>query len=320
MRIGLIGAGAFGTALANSFATAGQEVLLWGRDKTIVDAINHAHTNPSYLSGVTLSKRLYAVAELEALSSCSVIICATPAQTTREIVALLSWASSKEIVLTAKGIERGTGALQSEIVAEAMPRASAAVLSGPSFASEIAAGKPTALTLGVMDQARGRVLQEQLSSERLRLYLSNDPIGVQLGGALKNVIAIAAGIISGAGFGESARAAVITRGYSEMSRLALALGAEAETLTGLSGFGDLVLTATSEQSRNYSFGLDVGRAGGLRPSQTVEGFSTASATAELCLQNNVEMPIARAVADILSGKASVAKCVAELMKRPLNNE
>lgn len=319
-EIGVIGAGSFGTALANSFATAGLRVILWGRDIAAVQSIVDAQSNPEYLPNVVLSDKLLATGDLEELSKCSVIVLATPAQTTRVLVAGLSWAADKKILLTAKGIERKTGALQSEIVSEHLPKASIAVLSGPSFAAEIAAGKPTALTLGVEDKVQGMELQERLSSERIRLYLSDDSRGIQLGGALKNVVAIAAGIIMGAGFGESARAAVITRGFSEMSRLAMVMGARATTLTGLSGIGDLVLTATSEKSRNYAFGLEVGKSGSLDFTKTVEGFETAMASASLAQKHGVDMPITKAVANILSGESRIDECVDQIMRRPLSDE
>ena len=319
--IGVIGAGAFGTALANSLARGGSDVRLWGRREKDIEAINAQHENPRYLPGIKLHEKLRATARLEDLANAEAILLATPAQSLRAILSDVKSANlPRNFILCAKGIEQETGLLQSQIVSDVIGEARISVLSGPGFAQELAMGKPTALSLACNSPELGAELQEKLSSETLRLYLSEDVKGVQLGGALKNVIAIGCGILMGAALGESARAAVITRGYAEMTKLAVAMGAEPKTLTGLSGFGDLVLTATSEQSRNYAFGLKVGATGNLDTGKTVEGIATARALVTLADKNNVDMPIARTVAEVLSKKLTAQEALIGLMTRPLRSE
>ncbi|MXU64810.1 NAD(P)H-dependent glycerol-3-phosphate dehydrogenase [Oceanomicrobium pacificus] len=320
-RIGVIGAGAFGSALAIALARGGATVTLWGRDADQVAAMDRTRENARYLPGLPLPEGLAVTGALDALSGADLLLCVVPAQATRRFLEAHAAALPKvPLVLCAKGIERDTGALMSDIAADHWPKDGIAVLSGPGFASELARGLPTALSLAGHDAACASMLQQALSTDRLRLYLSDDPTGVQLGGALKNVIAIACGLAVGAGLGESARAALMTRGFAEMTRLAAAMGARAETLTGLSGLGDLALTCTSRQSRNFAAGMD--RASGAVPAegQTVEGAATAAAAVALAQAHGQEAPIAAAVADVLAGHLSIHEAMDRLLSRPLRQE
>lgn len=320
-RIGVIGAGAFGTGLATALSNGGNDVVLWGRDAAQADQINANKMNTRYLPDVTLPESLTATSDFADLSQRDVVLMVTPAQSLRETLETLDIANLKcPIVLCSKGIETKSGLLQSDIAYKALPNAGLAALSGPGFASELAKGLPTALTLGSNDLQLGSELQEMLSTKTLRLYLSDDIRGVQLGGALKNVFAIACGIVVGSGLGESARAAVVTRGFAELSRLTTAMGGKPETLIGLSGFGDLTLSCTSVQSRNFAFGLQLAKSGQLSTGKTVEGIATALATVNLAQTHNIDMPIANQVAKLLSGELSVQDALQSLMARPLKRE
>ena len=320
-RIGIIGAGAFGTGLAAALARGDNDVILWGRDPEQTAQIDSRKINTRYLPDITLPSSLRATSDFAALQNLDAVLMVTPAQKLRETLGVLDIQSLNcPVVLCSKGLETDSGQLQSDIAIENLPNAQIAALSGPGFASELANGLPTALTLGSCDSALGVDLQNMLSTQTLRIYLSDDMRGVQLGGALKNVFAIACGIVVGAGLGESARAALITRGFAELSRLTVAMGGNPETLIGLSGFGDLTLSCTSIQSRNFAFGLQVVQSGDLKPGKTVEGIATALATVKLAQTHGVEMPIAVQVADLLAGKIDIKQALSNLMARPLRQE
>ncbi len=320
-RIGVIGAGAFGTALGCAMARGGHDVVLWGRDLKQVERMQTSRENARYLPGIELPRNLSATPHVEDLQTASVLLLVVPAQTLAGFLQVYGGLLPNcPLVLCAKGIETETGLLQSQIARHYGGASEIAVLSGPGFASEIATGKPTALSIACEDSQVGMHLQKALSSSSLRLYLSRDVIGVQLGGALKNVYAIACGLAVGANLGESARAALMTRGFAEMSKLAHRMGAQAETLTGLSGLGDLALTCGSQQSRNFAFGEALGRLGAFTQGQTVEGIATAQATIALARQQGVEMPVAKAVADVLDGTLTIPQALQTLMARPLKAE
>jgi glycerol-3-phosphate dehydrogenase (NAD(P)+) len=317
--IGVVGAGAFGTALAVAQAAEGREVRLWGRDPAAIAAADAARANPR-LPGVPLPPGLGCVSDLADLAGADPLLLVVPAQETGAFLAAHAAAlPAVRLVLCAKGIGREGVRLQSEIAAERAPGHALAALTGPGFAGEIARGLPTALTLACADPEVGRRLQLGLATRRLRLYLTDDVTGAELGGSLKNVIAIACGMVEGAGLGASARAALMTRGFAEMTRLAVACGARAETLAGLSGLGDLSLTCNSTQSRNFALGRALG-AGAARPGGTVEGVATARAACQLGAARGVELPIAVAVANVLDGSLTVEGAMETLLARPLREE
>ena len=318
-KIGVLGAGAFGTSLAAVSAAGGHDVLLWGRNVDHLDCTKTSVTNEKYLAGIPLPASLRVTDDLSAMADRDIILVVIPSQQLSGFLASNDLPTTCSLVLCAKGVEQGTTRLQTVIARAHVPNP-LAVLTGPGFANDIAKGKPTAMTLACDNMALGRELQSELSTQNLRLYLSDDMVGAQLGGALKNVYAIGCGIVIGAGLGDSARAALMTRGFAEMTRLAAALGAKSETLTGLSGFGDLVLTATSSLSRNFSFGLKVGSGQGFETGATVEGIATAQAVCALADNHNVEMPIAQTVAEILGGRLTVTQGLDQLMSRPLKKE
>jgi glycerol-3-phosphate dehydrogenase (NAD(P)+) len=322
-KIGVIGGGAWGTALAQ-VAAAGGDVLLWAREAEVVDAINGAHENPVYLPGAKLTPAIRATGDLAALADRDALLVVAPAQHLREVLAG-GPVGTRPIILCAKGIEAGTRKLMSEVAAEACPDAPIAVLSGPTFAHEVAAGLPTAITLACEDAALGGVLAARLARPAFRPYLSTDVIGAEIGGAVKNVLAIACGVVEGAGLGQNARAALISRGFAEMTRFGLARGARAETLAGLSGLGDLVLTCSSTSSRNFSLGKGLGEGRGaaalLEDRKTVaEGAFTAPVLAEAARACGVEMPIVDAVCALLEGAVAVDQAIGTLLARPLRNE
>ncbi len=325
-QITVLGAGAFGTALAAALAAAGRAVRLWGRDAQVLNEIARSGQNSRYLPGVALPRSLLIEADLaRAVKDAALVLLAVPMQALRGLLCdpllrqCATWAPAAApwFVACCKGVERGTGLLPTELISSVLPSVPSAVLTGPSFAADLARLKPTALTLATTIPG-AEAVQRALAGPALRPYLSDDPLGAQLGGALKNVIAIAAGIVTGLGLGESARAALLTRGFAEMVRLATVRGARMETLVGLSGLGDLVLTATSAQSRNFAYGLAIGR--GEAPAQgvTVEGLTTALALAETGLAE--ALPITEAVAEVLAGRLRPADAVERLMARPLRWE
>ncbi len=319
-KIAIIGAGSFGTALAVAMAAQGRDCVLWGRDGGLMERMVRERENPRYLAGVALDSRITPTADLADLAGAEAVLIALPAQNLRGFLDAKPVLPDSPMVLCAKGIEVKTGLLQSQILAEFHPRAKIAVISGPGFAGEIAAGLPAALTLGCADAQIGRTLQTLFSGVQLRFYLSDDVIGVQLGGALKNVIALASGLNAGADLGASAGAALITRGMAELSRLAVALGARRETLAGLSGFGDLVLSCTSAQSRNFQFGESLARTGAFLGEQTFEGVATACACLTLAEVAGVDIPIIATMAQILERKMDVKQALTVLMARPLRDE
>ncbi|WP_294395154.1 NAD(P)H-dependent glycerol-3-phosphate dehydrogenase [uncultured Sphingomonas sp.] len=323
MKLGVIGAGAWGTALAQVAAKNGP-VLLWAHESDVVGAINREHQNPIFLPGVPLDPDIHATHELAELAACDALLVVTPAQHMRGVLAQAG-VGAQPLLLCSKGIEAGSMALMSEAAAKACPEAPIAVLSGPTFAAEVARGLPTALTLACEDDAVATRLAERIARPGFRPYRSSDVIGAEIGGAVKNVLAIACGVVEGAGLGRNARAALIARGFAEMTRFGLARGAKAETLAGLSGLGDLVLTCSSEQSRNFTLGLGLGQ--GHKPAELMadrrtvaEGAFTAPVLIQAAAAVGVEMPISEAVADLLLGATDVAQAVERLLARPLRDE
>ena len=317
--ISVFGAGAFGTALAISLADDGRRVSLIARTETHASAMAADGENTARLPGLGFPDSLTPTAQ--ATSPAWICLIAVPTQVLPAYLGLHSRAlNGRTVVACCKGLDIASGMGPTGIIASVCPKATVAMLSGPSFAVDIAAGLPTALTLAAKTDQEARFLQTELSTANLRLYRSTDVVGVELGGALKNVIAIAAGIATGAGLGESARAALITRGYAEMKRFALAFGALPETLSGLSGFGDLVLTCSSENSRNYSFGLAMGRGQRARKNVTVEGISTSKAVSDLAKNRRIDLPISSTVSALLEQKITVQEAVEMLLSRPLKKE
>lgn len=316
--IAVIGAGAFGTALAMTQALDDRPVMLWGRNADTMQQIQATRENAAHLPGQPLPDALTATADLADAARAEVLLLAIPTQTLRgfltEHAALIK---DRVLVVCCKGVERGTGLLPTQIIEDVLPGAATAALTGPSFAADIGRGKPTALTLATtLDQ--GAYLQLLLSSSNLRVYLSDDPVGAQLGGALKNVIALAAGMVIGADLGESARAALMTRGFAEIVRLAATRGAHPETLWGLSGFGDLILTCSSEKSRNFSYGIQFARGQADLQGKTVEGVMTAHAVSESGL--DLDLPVTHMVSALLQGTLTIEKAVERLLSRPLRSE
>lgn len=314
-RIAIAGAGAFGTALA--IALSAQPVTLWARDAAQIAATRQSPRLP----GVPIPDSVTISADPSSMTQAEAVLIAIPAQSLRPFLhEHRDTLDGQRIVACGKGIDLTTLTGATATIAAALPRATAALLTGPSFAADIARGLPTALTLACANDAAGASLQHLLSTPTLRLYRTTDTTGAELGGSLKNVIAIACGACIGAGLGESARAALMTRGFAEMTRLAARLGADPETLAGLSGFGDLVLTATSPQSRNYAFGLSLGRATGFDPATTVEGIATARAVTALGRKLALDLPITNAVAALCDGHLTIARAMETLLTRPLKEE
>lgn len=323
MKAGVIGAGAWGTALAQVLAAGGQDVLLWALEGEVVDAINATHGNPLYLPGTPLHPSIRATSAMADLADCDMLLVVTPAQHLRS--ALAHAPATTPLVLCSKGIEAGTGLLMSEVVAQIRPDAPIAVLSGPTFAHEVAAGLPTAVTLACTDMDVGHSIAARIARPAFRPYLSDDVIGAEIGGAVKNVLAIACGVADGAGLGLNARASLISRGFAEMTRFGMARGARAETLGGLSGLGDLVLTCSSTNSRNFSLGKGLGEGQSavtlLANRRTVaEGAFTAPVLRDAARAASVEMPVVEAVCALLDGSAPVAHMVEALLARPLRPE
>lgn len=319
--IGVVGAGAWGTALANAAARAGRTVFLWARDPGLVELMRTRHRNDAHLPGVTLADAVHPTADLAEAAACEAVLLVVPAQASRDAATLLNLhlRAGTPVVTCAKGIERGSWLFMTQVVEAACPRAVPAILSGPSFAADVAAGLPTAVTLAAHSLALAEELAQALGSPSFRLYHSDDVRGVEIGGAAKNVLAIAAGIVAGRGLGASAGAALVARGFAELSRLGRAFGARPETLTGLSGLGDLILTASTAQSRNFALGLALGR-GEPPPARLAEGASTAAVLVELAAQHHVEMPIAAAVDSIIAGRWDIDQAIGALMARPQKAE
>ncbi len=321
MKVAVLGAGAFGTALAVALSRSGTPVGLWARDPAQAAEMQERRENIRRLPGATLPATIRISADLAEFAEVTTLLLAMPMQQLSGFAAAHSRAfQGRQLVACAKGVDLQSGRGPMAILQAACPGSHPAILTGPSFAADIARGLPTALTLACDDDRIGAALQDQLSTPVLRLYRTTDTAGAELGGALKNVIAIAAGVVIGAGLGDSARAALMTRGFAEMMRLATALGAQAETLSGLSGFGDLVLTCTSDQSRNFRYGRSIGAGEMFDPSVTVEGAATAKAVAALAARHGIEMPIAAMVAALVDRRITVGEAMATLMSRPLKKE
>jgi glycerol-3-phosphate dehydrogenase (NAD(P)+) len=313
--------------LAQVCARAGLEVTLWAREADVVAGVNRSHENTSFLPGVDLDPAIRATGDLAELAGADLILAVTPAQHLRS--ALTAFAPHARdrlpILLCAKGIEQGSLKLMTEVLAETIPGAAPAVLSGPSFAGEVARGLPTAVTLACADEGCAQALGEAIATPTFRPYFATDMIGAEAGGAVKNVLAIACGIVEGRGLGRSAHAALITRGFSELTRLAVALGGQAETVAGLCGLGDLVLTCSSPQSRNMSVGLALGRGHSLEEAlagklSVAEGVASAPAVRQLAAKLGVDVPICQATAAILAGEAGVDEAIRSLLSRPLREE
>lgn len=328
MKIGVAGAGAWGTALAITSNHAGCDVLLWARKSEIAEEINSTQKNSNYLPNIKLDKKIRATSSLIDIIDCNALIITVPAQTLRDFCISLKNNGIKNnvaLIICCKGIEQVTHYLMSEIVAEILPHNPVAILSGPNFASEIASGLPAAATLACKEQQIGMQLVTALGSKLFRIYYSPDITGAQVGGAVKNVLAIACGIAIGRGLGENARAALVTRGVAEISRLCVAKGGAVETLMGLSGLGDIMLTCGSLTSRNMALGAELGK--GRKASEILkatdkitEGVATAQSVVELADILKIDMPICRAVNNIIYNDADVDKTVNELLGRPLTAE
>jgi len=324
MRIGVIGAGAWGTALAQVAARAGEEVLIWALEEEVVAAINGEHANPLYLPGRALSPLIRATSRLEDMAVCEALLLVTPAQHLRGTLSRLP-CEDVPLVLCAKGIEAQSCLLMSQVAEEVKPKAPVAVLSGPTFAHEVADGLPTAVTLACHDTALATRLANRLAGPSFRPYVSDDVVGAEVGGAVKNVLAIACGVADGAGLGLNARASLISRGFAEMVRFGVALGARPETLSGLSGLGDLVLTCSSTNSRNCTLGKGLGEG---RPAQELlanrrtvaEGAFTAPVLRQCARNFKVDMPLVEAVCALLEGELDVGSAVSALLSRPLKAE
>ncbi|GGD15474.1 NAD(P)H-dependent glycerol-3-phosphate dehydrogenase [Aquisalinus flavus] len=323
------GGGSWGTALASLTARAGMATTLWARNDQVVSAINGSRENSIYLPGIKLPETLGATTDLAAaLENADAVIFVIPAQYARDNLAemrRLTGGKTLPVALCCKGIERGTGALMTEVIADAWPEAIPAILSGPSFAADVARGLPTAVTLACADKSSGERWAQTIKAPHFRPYLTADMIGAELGGAVKNVLAIACGVVEGKGLGESARAALIARGFAEFQRLGVALGAEAQTMAGLSGLGDLILTCSSRQSRNMSLGYEIGEGRTAKEiiaeRQTVsEGAASAGPLMKLAGAAGVDMPICAAVADLVDGRTGVDQAILGLLARPLRNE
>jgi glycerol-3-phosphate dehydrogenase (NAD(P)+) len=323
----VIGAGAWGTALAQVLGQAGLDALLQAREPDVVESIRARRVNEAFLPGVVLDDHVSVTTELSDLADCDLILAVPPAQFMRATMTAFAphYRPGTPIVLCSKGIERGSLKMMTEVLAETIPDATVAVLSGPSFAADVARGLPTAVTLACEDPQLGEALMWVLSSPGFRPYLATDLIGAEAAGALKNVLAIACGIVEGRGLGRSAHAALITRGFAEMTRFAVALGAEAETVAGLCGLGDLVLTCSSPQSRNMSLGLALGQGQTVEQAlagkrSVAEGYESAPAVRDLAARLGVELPICEAVAAVLAGQTTVDIVIENLLSRPLKSE
>jgi glycerol-3-phosphate dehydrogenase (NAD(P)+) len=324
-RISILGAGAWGTALANALAAARRRVTLYDVDRAVIDEIARQRTNATRLPGVKVVPEVAATASLVTASDADALLLVVPAQTLRALAGELAPLARAETpaIACAKGIEQGTGKFVSQILAEVLPKCRPAVLSGPSFAADVARGLPTAVTLAAAEEPLALELAEALRSPTFRIYHSTDIRGVEIGGAAKNVLAIAAGIVVGRKLGPSAQAALTTRGFAELMRFGRAFGARPETLTGLSGLGDLILTCTSPQSRNYSLGVELGA--GKTPAEAgqgrlAEGAHTAAVLVELAKSKGIEMPIAAAIDDVLAGRTPVEEAITRLLARPSGAE
>ena len=326
-RIGIVGAGAWGTALASIAARAGRDVTLWAYEPEVADTINSAHENRLYLPGINLDPGIRATTDHTVVAKCEAILLVCPAQTMRSVTSTLAQdvPAGTPLAICAKGIEQSTGKLMTQVVEETVPHAIPSVLSGPSFAADVAQDLPTAVTLACEDDDVGQALIDAIGILTFRPYLASDLIGAEIGGSVKNVLAIACGIVEGKKLGASAAAALTARGFAELTRLGVALGARAETLSGLSGLGDLILTCGSRQSRNMSLGAALGEGRKLEDVlgervSVAEGVATAPAVVDLARSHGVEMPICEAVASVVTGASSVDEAITALLSRPFRRE
>ena len=322
-RVAVLGGGAWGTALALTALRGGNEVSFWLRDEGVAESINTRHENPAYLPGIALDAELSAITDLDAaLNGADCVLAVAPAQAMRDLAKTLAGrvAANVPIVICAKGIERDSGKRLSDIFGEILPGNPVAALSGPSFATDVARGLPTAVTVAAEDGELAASLARRLAAPQFRCYSTDDLVGVEIGGALKNVLAIAAGAVSGARLGASAQAAIVTRGFVELRRIAGSFGARPETLMGLSGLGDLILTCGSAQSRNFAYGIALGRGDSRDGLKLAEGVATAGIAARIAAERGIEAPITDAVDRMLSGALSISEAIGELLSRPLKAE
>ena len=326
-KISVIGGGAWGTALAAMAARAGRDVLLWAREDGVVTSINEAHENKDFLPDVTLPESLKATGNLADVATAEVILMVVPAQFVRAIAQDMKvfLKESTPIILCAKGIEQSTGKMMNEVVTEVLPKSPLVVLSGPTFAREVAADMPSAVTIASKYQQIAQNVADTLGQPTFRPYLSRDVVGAEVGGAVKNVLAVACGIVAGLELGDNARAALITRGLAEMVRFGEVFGAKRETMMGLCGLGDLILTCSSVQSRNMSLGMALGQGKSVAEIMSgrisvAEGYHTAGILAEIAERENIDMPIAAAVNEILHKGGDVKEIVQQLMNRPYVSE
>lgn len=323
-RFGVIGGGAWGTALAQLLAAEGAPVRLWAREAEVVSAINADHHNPLFLPNIPLSSSLMAADDMAAMADLDALLVVVPVPFMRATLAALP-PSDAPLILCSKGMEAGSFAFPIDIVRDIYPSRACAILSGPTFAHEVAAGLPTAVTLAAHEEELALALAQAIARPHFRPYISTDVMGAEIGGAVKNILAIACGIVEGAGLGLNARAALISRGFAEMTRFGMARGAQAETLAGLAGLGDLVLTCTSSNSRNFALGEGLGRgmsaADLMADRRTIaEGAHSAPVVAAAAASQSIDMPITCAVADLVAGKISVKEAVQDLLNRPLRAE
>ncbi len=324
--VGILGAGAWGTALAVAARRAGRDVVIWAYERETVEEINHEHSNHIYLPGVTLDRSIRATAKAADVAAADFILMVVPSQFFRGVAReLRQHVAEKPVIICTKGFEEETGQLMSDILAEALPNALPGVLSGPSFASEVARSLPTALTIAAREELIGLKIANAMGSRSFRLYWTDDMLGCQIGGAIKNVLAIASGIVAGRELGDNARAGIMTRGFAELMRFGVAIGARSETLTGMSGLGDLILTCSSEQSRNMSLGKALGEGKtladilGSRRSVS-EGTYSASAAVARAKELGIELPICEAVRAILAGEVGVDEAIESILSRPFRSE
>jgi glycerol-3-phosphate dehydrogenase (NAD(P)+) len=317
--IGIMGAGAFGTALGIALAKTGAGVRLWARSDAQVQDMTESRRNRAYLPDADFPDSLSVTSRLSDFDAIKTLLLAVPLQQLRKALQDHTL-PNVPVVACCKGIELSTGLGPTGVIRDILPKAQAAILTGPSFAADIAIGRPTALTLACEDAEIGAYLQKSLTTPTLRLYRTTDTMGAEIGGALKNVMAIACGAVMGAGLGDSARAATMTRGFAEMQRIGVSFGADPDTLAGLSGLGDLCLTCTSDVSRNYRLGLSLGRLDAFDPRTTVEGAATAQAMAEIARKRGLDLPITQTVTELLDGSKTVDAAIENLMSRPLKEE
>lgn len=321
-KVCVIGAGAWGSALACVAARAGHEVVIWGRSVAVVDEINTHHTNEKYLSSLKLDPSITATCDFKnAICGSDLVLLSIPTQTlSSKLDAMTTHIGDAMLVTCCKGIDRDTGKLPAELVADAFPNNMIGVLSGPSFASDVVSNLPTAVTVASDSAGAADILAGMLSTDTFRCYAATDVKGVELGGALKNVLALAVGAARGMGLGASAEAALMARGFAELRRLATALGAKPETLSGLSGFGDLVLTCSSPQSRNFSYGMAMGRGESLEGLKLAEGAHTAGVALKIADEKRIDVPIIHAIVNVLEKKTTAREAVHALLTRPLKRE